>query len=330
MIARSIFKAALCATAVAFAAPALADEGSKNAAALSSFQVFQAKNQRLQDIGWKLAQGNAPYCSKLQPSIGVTLRDAASFSRPERIRQMYGLTGSFAIETVAKSSPAYKAQIRPNRELTAINGAQINSWALTQKRLEWRRLKRAHDTLDAALEGNAQVVLMFGDSDIRQLTGTSVCATRFEVKSGGKKALADGNRVQFGSKFPGFSYPEDEFAAVIAHELAHNVLEHRNWLDAKGRKRRAVRATEREADRLMPWLIANAGYDPQAAVRFMQRWGPAHSKGIFRARTHDGWDERVEIIAAEAELVSAQMTATGQADWPQFFRRDIAPLDEES
>ena len=38
-------------------------------------------------------------------------------------------------------------------------------------------------------------------------------------------------------------------AAVLAHELAHNVLKHRAWFDANGgRKRKAVRMTEREAD----------------------------------------------------------------------------------
>ena len=81
--------------------------------------------------------------------------------------------------------------------------------------------------------------------------------------------------------------------------------------------------TEREADRLMPWLLANAGYDPAAALRFMERWGPHHDGGIFRKRTHDGWDERADAIAAEVAIVSTEMAASGSADWRKLFQRTI-------
>ena len=115
----------------------------------------------------------------------------------------------------------------------------------------------------------------------------------------------------------------DEVAAAIAHELAHNVLQHRAWLDANGRKRSNVRLIEREADRLMPWLLANAGYDPAAAARFMERWGPVHDGGIFRARTHDGWDERVEFIAAEVDKIRELSSNGTAADWSSRFEREI-------
>lgn len=337
MIKRGVFTAALYAAAASLAAPAFADEASETAAALASFQAYQAKNQRLQDIGRKLAIANAQYCANTVPTIGLTLMDVRGFARPTQMRGALNWSGDIGAATItgpyeyywpgrvikAKPPPAPKV----NQEIRAIDDQPIHDWP-AQSTLDWKRLKRVHDAIEASLADNGSVILTYGTGMSVEAVGTPSCATRFEVKAGGKKALADGTRVQFGSKFPGFSYPEDEFAAVIAHELAHNVLEHRIWLDAKGRKRRAVRATEREADRLMPWLIANAGYDPRAAVRFMQRWGPAHSKGIFRARTHDGWDERVEIIATEAGLVEAQMRSNGTADWPQFFRRDIAPLGD--
>ena len=91
------------------------------------------------------------------------------------------------------------------------------------------------------------------------------------------------------------------------------------------RKRRAVRLTEREADRLMPWLLANAGYDPGAAHRFMVRWGKKHDPGVFRKRTHDGWDERAEFIAAEIPLVERLLKSEGHADWSRHFWREIDP-----
>ena len=302
-----------------------------------SFAGFHAKDQKLQRIGRKLALGNAAYCKDAAPSIGLTFIDMRGFARPAEMRRAFNWASEIGIATVPPPhEPHWPGRItkiiaapspRALEQITAIDGVEVNAWP-SEERLDWRRLKRVHDAVDASLADNGSVMLTNLQGVSIEVVGVPACRSRFEVKAGGKKALADGLRVQFGSKFPGFSYPEDEFAAVIAHELAHNILQHRKWLDAKGRKRRAVRATEREADRMMPWLMANAGYDPKAAVRFMQRWGPKHSRGIFRARTHDGWDERVEIIAAEAELVTAQMAATGTADWQRFFRRDIAPLEE--
>ena len=77
---------------------------------------------------------------------------------------------------------------------------------------------------------------------------------------------------------------------------------------------------------MIPWLLANAGYDPAAATRFMERWGPSHDGGIFRSRTHDGWDERAEFIAAEVAKIEAHLAAGQLADWKTLFKREVEPL----
>ncbi len=97
---------------------------------------------------------------------------------------------------------------------------------------------------------------------------------------------------------------------------------HPYWLDQEGRNRTNVRLTEREADRLMPWLLTNAGYDPSAARRFMERWGPRHGGGLFRNRTHDGWDERAEFIDAEIVQIEQLRGEDGSANWREHFRRE--------
>ena len=322
-----LFAAILAALAV----PTLADNrtGDSSEELLANYKAMQAKDRRLQAIGWTLARGNARFCENSRLSIGITLVDMAGFRQPAEMRRALGLEGNFALASV--STREMFTGPETGQEIIAIDGAAINGWP-AKEQFDWQRLKRAHDAIDAALDSKGAVQFTYRDGTMATLRGARVCTTRFELKSDGKKALADGTRVQFGSDFPGFAYAESEFAAVIAHELAHNLLEHRKWLDANGRKRRNVRATEREADRLMPWLLANAGYDPMAAVRFMERWGPKHSKGIFRARTHEGWDERAENIEAEAKLVLARRyggdTAESAMDWSTDFRREIEPLNE--
>jgi hypothetical protein len=58
----------------------------------------------------------------------------------------------------------------------------------------------------------------------------------------------------------------------------------------------------------------------------MNTWGPDYSGGwLTRKRTHDGWDERAEAMAAEIPLVEAQLRESGRADWRTHFKREITP-----
>lgn len=282
---------------------------------------FQAHDRLLQDIGWRLAAGNAPFCAARR-AVGLQLQDMASYGDPARVRQALGIDGDFAVQTVASGSPAARAGLVPNAEVVAIED-QLLASAKAAERLDWQRIAGIHSAIDAVLAAKGSLVLTMKDGARITLAGVAACPTRFELADGGTRALADGTRVQIGREFPGFTYPQDELAAAIAHELAHNLLGHRAWLDSNGRNMASVRVTEREADRLMPWLLANAGYDPQAALRFMQRWGPRHSGGIFRKRTHDGWDERAELITAEIAVVRPLLEQGGSADWRQHFRREV-------
>ncbi len=295
------------------------------AAERAAIGQFQDSDQRLQDVGWKLVRGNAPFCDRVIPSIGLQLQDIASYGQPDIARAALDLTGAFAVQTAASGSPSGLANtfVR-NREVIRIDDAQPNSWE-AQERMDWQRLTRAHDWIDTQLTAAGSVTFTFADGTAHALEPVSVCATRFEILGDSRRAVADGDRVVIGARFPGFAYEEDIFAGVVAHELAHNLLGHSAWLDRNRRKRGNVRLTEREADRLMPWLLANAGYDPAAAYRFMAKWGKDHDLGIFRARTHDGWHERADFIAAELPIIADLMAREGQADWSVHFRREIDP-----
>lgn len=316
----SILAALVAASPLQASEPDLAEER-------ASIERFQALDQRLQDIGWRLARGNADFCARTVPSVGLQLQDVASYGAPDTVRAALGLNGDFAIQSVAASSPASMSpELASNVEIAALGTTNPNIWE-AGKRSYWQRLARAHEYIDANLAQTGAVQLGLTNGATVDLEAVPVCASRFELSGRGKRALADGSRVIIGLRFPGLAYPEDELAAAIAHELAHNLLAHRNWLDENGRKRRNIRLTEREADRLMPWLLANADYDPRAAHRFMERWGPKHSGGLLRARTHDGWDERAEFILAEIPQIEALMADTGRADWATHFRRETEPVN---
>lgn len=304
---------------LAVAQPALAETREEEAAA--ALAALQQSDARLLAVGWRLATGNAAYCSDPRPAVGLLLQDTAGYAEPEAMRKAAGIAGPIAVQAVAPGSPAEAAGLRANDEIAAIDGTVVA--ALPAEEEDWRRLTRLHDTIDSSLAADGQVGLTVPDRGEVTLEGVPACASRFEI-IGGDGAAAEGRRVVIGRKFVGLSYPEDEFAAAVAHEFAHNLLRHRVWLDRHGRKWKNVRATEREADRMMPWLLANAGYEPAAALRFMRRWGPDHGGGLFRKRTHEGWDERAETIEAEIALVEAVRAPDGSADWSRHFVREVA------
>lgn len=317
----------LLAGVLLFAAPLAAQPASPidYAAERAAIGRFQDADQRLQDVGWQLARGNAGFCPKAVPSIGLQLQDMASYGAPQIARAALGLTGDFAVQTAARGSPAaLSGAFTRNREIVRLERLDPNDWP-AGKAMDWRRLLWAHDHVEAMLAEHGGIAVHFAGGATARVQPVEVCATRFELMGEGDKAVADGKRVVIGIDFPAFAYDEPEFAALVAHELAHNVLGHDAWLDAYGRSRRHVRRTEREADRLMPWLLANAGYDPAAAARFWRQWGKKHDAGLLMVREHDGWDEREEFVAAEVPLIKSLMAREGRADWTRHFRREIDP-----
>lgn len=286
---------------------------------------FQSQDQRLQNVGWKLIRGNAPFCEGPIPSIGLQLQDMASYGSPEVARRALGLTGDFAVQTVAQGSPAERAGTLPkNREIRLIDTINPNDWE-AGKRFSWKRLAIAHDYLDASLQSSGSVNLTFVDGSTTQIHAVPVCPSRFELMGDAGKAVADGKRVVIGIKFPAFQYEEPEFASLVAHELAHNLLGHTAWLDRNGRKRSHTRLTEREADRLIPWLLANAGYDPEAAMAFFRQLRPSSGSVLFFKGSHPKWRERAAAVEGEIALIKELMAREGKADWRTHFTREIDP-----
>ena len=317
-----MIRAALIAALALVATPALAGAAEDRAGLLS----LQVDDLRLQSLGWRLAVANAPFCEHAAPAIGLLLQDMANYSEPARMRAAAGIAGDVAVEAAVPGAPGALAGLSANDEITAIDG-QAMSALLPVKANSWQRLAGLHDLIDAALARDGAVRIAWrsanGATHDTAIKGALACPTRFELLDGGGRAVADGKRVLFGRNFAGFGLAEDEIAAAIAHEFAHNLLAHRAWLHGR-RTAKNIRLTEREADRLMPWLLANAGYDPNAAVRFFHKWGPGNDGWIFRAPTHDGWDERADFVEGELPKIAALKTVGAPADWRTHFTRVVA------
>lgn len=318
-----IVRGVVAAVALLVAVPALA-ASPPPATLRAQIEVLQALDARVQNVGWKLTRGNAAYCREVAPRIGLVVFDAAGFASPAAVRVSLGLPSDIAVEAVAADSPASRAGLRAGQALRVVAGQAVSALPAAGPS-DYARLVGLHDRIDAALVAVGKVVVTDDAGADFAMTGEPACVTRFELFSTGSDAAADGKRVVIGRKLVEALPPDplrgDELlAAALAHELAHNLLRHRARLAASGRSWGKIKATEREADRLSVWLLANAGYDPHAAVRFFKRWGPKFDLGILAAPDHDGWKTRLRTVSAEVETMRATQAKRGDnADWLRNF-----------
>jgi predicted Zn-dependent protease len=181
--------------------------------------------------------------------------------------------------------------------------------------------------LEAAFaDGAATLAILRGGERLSiHVAADPGCSSRFQVLPSPRiEAHADGRYVQVSSAMIEFTRDDDELAATVAHELAHNILRHRARLNAArvdrgllapfGRNGRLFRQTELEADRLAIHLMARAGFDPAAAVRLWTRQSRASSR-LF-AGTHPDWRARIAALEGEIAAIAAARARGAEAVVP--------------
>lgn len=323
----------LLAATAATAAPA--DEES-----LRSLAAMRELDGRLATAGHRLATAAVDLCAERTWRYGFFLHDLSQYGRRERAAAVraFGLDRGPAILAVAEDGPAERAGLRRDDIVLQVDGAALPA-AVVSGKAEFGGVERMLDALDAAFaDGRAEIELLRG-SGRRTVTVEAVpgCPTRFQLMPSRElNARADGRYVQLSTAIADYAVDDAEFAAVIAHEFAHNLLQHRRRLDAAGVDRgffghfggsaRLFRHTEDEADRLSIHLLARAGYDPGAAVRFWNRFGP-RGLAIFGSPKHHKWRARVRAMHEEIAAVAAAKEK-GAPSLPEFLRRAWHERDE--
>ncbi len=319
--------------ALSIAAPLSAQEAADNgidAETILALKGLQLLDQRMNTIGFRLISANAAYCDEQTASSGLLLNDVAQYADQDTARFALGFDGSIGITAVAPDSPAARAELSPGNSLLAINDIAIEDIVAdeSQSSLQppaYRRIDTINRMLRQQLATGA-IELTIAEGGVNRtvaLTPVQTCPGQFQVRvSADRSATADGKLVSVSSRLAEYFLSDDEFAAVVAHELAHNLLKHRDRLDAQqvnrgffgqlGKSAGRIRETEIEADRLSVWLMANAGYDPQAAITFWTRYGKEHGKGIFSASTHYRWKKRVQLFEEEIAKMDAMEPVDGK------------------
>ncbi len=227
-----------------------------------------------------------------------------------------GLLQGPGIVAVVEDGPAARAGLRAGDTLLAVNGIAFPSPTVAAAEPDEKKRRRLIEEVDLLLDeqlrlGPARLkVMREGGSPEFVLTPEIGCASRGRLaRSGQANAFADGRYAVMTTKLLGFMQSDDEVAVAMAHELAHNILQHPAELDAQkvpkgilrniGRNAALVHETEVEADRLGLKLLWAAGYDVSAAIPFWRRlyatYDPISTPKLFR--THPSLGAREQLIA---------------------------------
>ena len=308
----------LAALSVLAATPALAAAPTEPA----PYATLAALETRVAAIGFRLTTANVGWCPVVQPQFGWLWGDLSLYGKPDRngARATYQASDADApfIAAIAPGSPVADAGLEVGAAILAINGVPHSPQPEGDP---FARITALEMQLDAAPLDIPIEITTNGDRTVR-VTPIAGCASDFRVEDRKQVAgVADGRLVLINAGLASFAADDNELAAAVAHELAHNILRHRARLDAAGvdrglgkqfgRSARLFRQTEVEADRLSVWLMHGAGYDIDAAARFWRAYGKQGGPVLFQAGTHPRWQARVESVEAEiAAIRSAEAAGT--------------------
>lgn len=303
-----------------------------------SLVAMRALDERVADIGHRLARANLDLCHDRQWRPGFAVHDLSQYGgdyREAAIRA-FGLGSGPAVLALAAGGPAERDGLRRDDVLLRLDGEPLPQSTPDRSGGSFDLAERIIEAIERAFaDGEAWVEVRRGSETLRlPIRAERGCATRFQlVPSRRLNALADGRYVQVTTAISEYVADDQELASVLAHEFAHNVLRHRARLDAEGvargffgnfgRNARLIRTTEAEADRLSVYLLERAGFDPEAPVRFWSRFG-RRGLNFLGSPTHPNWRRRIELFEAEIAAIR-RARSQGQVPVPAFVQLPPAP-----
>lgn len=313
----------------------LATGGSTAAPPEARLASLNTQDSQLARVSWRLMLANADLCPAMAPRAGWALQSAAQYGPELRplAEQRFGLRGDLpGVLLAPDDSPAARAGLAPGDLILSVNDQPLSEGA-AQTRESYDGLQANLDRLDGAV-ASGPVRLSVSHEGARRTVSLSpvpACAYTTQI------VISDSLRGNIGhgligitTSMAGLAANDDELAFIVAHELAHAVLEHvtgpaiprqRGARTDQITLKRGPHATmEADADRLGLYLLARAGYDPVAAVAVLDRYS---AQDLFAA-----WpqiDPRGRVYAPSSERRPALAPALTDIAARRADGRDLIP-----
>lgn len=278
--------------------------------------TLRVADLRVASIAYRIGVAGVGFCGDKYPLTGLLLHHLPEYDRPGRAIQIerYRLDRGPGVLAIVADGPAARAGLLAGDVLLAVNGMAFpdpRAMAAQRDSKVWRQAIEASEAqLEEALRrGPAELRILRKGEELRISLGSiPACPIRIRLaQSNQANAFANGRYVILTSKMIRFVRSDDELAIMIGHELAHNILNHKDRLEAQnvprgllrsiGKNASRVRVTEEEAERFGLQLAWAAGYDVDAAIPFWRRFYAAHGAGPQIFRTHPSLRAREKLIA---------------------------------
>lgn len=278
---------------------------------------------RLAELGWRVVHGAAGLCgSDLAPATGAIF--ATIYDVPGHLRAGYstGRDGDVMVMAVARGSPADLAGLVPGDVVMAIDGSTVKGSGSAAREVE------------AALDRPRTLTLGRAATQITaEIVPAPACRSRLDLaRTRGINAFADGAMIAVTAGLMDLIDDDDQLAAIIGHELAHNILGHRRMREENRRKGAMVgevlamltgardleshwarvgggafsQMFETEADYVGLYFVAAAGFNVRSAPVVWRRMVLANPATIAHAGTHPTSPERFVLLARTVEEILAK------------------------
>jgi len=295
--------------------------------------ALQALDSRVAETGYRLAVAGVPFCPDAVARSGFLVHGLVQYQPALRADAgaYFGLRDAPVVLAVMRESAAARAGLRVGDAIIRLAGADVSrTMAANGGKASFEPVRSTETMIENALRQGPLTLTVERDGQSVELVipGDRGCASRFQLDpSNSMNASSDGTYVKISSRIAEFTESEDELALLLAHELSHNILKHRERLEEQGvshglfrslgKNPGRIRATEEEADRLALYLMARAGYDISVAPAFWDRFERKAGPGILSDGTHASRRERVSMAEREIAVIRAQQAkgALPTPDW---------------
>ncbi|WP_420479183.1 M48 family metalloprotease [Brevundimonas sp. FT23028] len=301
------------------------ESGSPAAPPAARLDALNAADARVAEVSWTLARSNADLCPVNRFRTGWSLQSASQYGDALRpvAEARYGLEGDLpGILAAPAGSPAAAAGLAPGDLILAVEGRPLDRGDVGAASA-YDGLDANTALLDAAAAGGGPLDLSVRRAGVvRRVVVQPVAACAYPTQielTGSFRSHTDGRHIFISDRMVEAAAGPDQLAFILAHELAHAVLEHRTQPDVTGPRgagnaaltlRRGLSlSAEADADRLGLYLLARAGFDPYQAVAFLPRYAEINPAARFPQANAGGVYESAPARRRALQPVLADIAA---------------------
>jgi hypothetical protein len=286
--------------------------------------------ERLYRVGYPLLKAAAPMCEgRHRPGFGYLLISRFDFSKEMRpaASRVFKVDDSLRVHQLLPGGPAERAGMQVGDQLLKLDNFRVRRQAGEEQRLN-KYLKQGspsaprHFTVSRA----GRLVSLTVQPDVVCDYGLGV------VNADAVNALADGDNVIVTKAMMRFTETDQELSLVVAHELAHNTMQHVQakrtnaaggfiidvlaaaaGVNTQGLFQNIAgnaysREFEAEADHVGLYIMARAGLPIEGAANFWRRMAAEYPASIAtnHAASHPASAERFVAMEHTVQEIEAK------------------------